>query len=173
MNFASPEWLYVTVAGTGLLVAGLTFLVFRFLSSSASAIEQDPEHLRKHSILPEDGRQAPADSDPFLQGGFVERRGAARRKGHAVDVLLSDANGEVEPVQALIIDRSLTGLGLEVWEDGEVEPGTVICVRPKRASAATTWTRVIVRRCKRVRSSWLLGCEFVRVPAGDLRIEFG
>src|SRR5262249_59657642 len=138
--FASPEWLYVTAGGAGLLVAGLTFLVVRFLTSASTTVVHDPEYMQKHSILPEHGRQSLADSDPFLQGGFVERRGAARPQGHAVDVLLSDANGEVEPVQGLVIDRSLTGLGLEVWEDGEVEPGTVISVRPKRASAATTWT---------------------------------
>jgi hypothetical protein len=134
------------------------------------ASEHDPRYVAEHSILPDSVPRAADDSDPFSHGSFNERRGAPRRKGNPVDVLLSDAKAEVEPVHGLVIDRSLTGLALELDQEGEVDIGTIISVRPSKGEV---WIRVIVRRREQTRSGWVLGCEFVRPPDSTSMLHFG
>lgn len=135
--------------------------------------DEDEDYLREHSMLPYSPEVADGGSDPFHEGGFRERRRAPRRKGNTVDVLLSDDKAEVQPISGIVIDRSTTGLALELYAEGEVEPGTVISVRPRKGSGDLVWTRVVVRRCEKRRSSWILGCQFVRPPSGTAMMDFG
>jgi hypothetical protein len=144
----------------------------RLLPDSAED-EADEAYLREHSMLPYSPENAGGGSDPFLEGGSHERRGAPRRKGNPIDVLLSDDNMEVEPVAGIVIDRSTTGLALELWSDGEVAPGTIISIRPRRTTTNTVWTKVVVKRCEKRRSSWVLGCQYVRPPGSNAMMEFG
>src|SRR5579871_6843399 len=60
--------------------------------------DDEEAYLRENSMLPYSPEVAEGGSDPFDQGGFRERRGAPRRSGNPVDVLLSDAKAEVEPL---------------------------------------------------------------------------
>lgn len=138
-----------------------------------SVDEADEAYLREHSMLPDSPENAGGGSDPFLEGGSHERRGAPRRRGNPIDVLLSDADAEIEPISGIVLDRSSTGLALELWSEGEVAPGTVISVRPRRTTANTVWTKVVVKRCEKRRTSWVLGCQYVRAPGMNAMMEFG
>jgi hypothetical protein len=147
-----------------------------------ASADAEEAYLREHSMLPyspenagggsDPGAEGSA-SDPFLEGGFRERRRAPRRKGNPVDVILTDDQEEVEPVAGVVIDRSATGLALELWSEGDIEPGTIISVRPRRNGADPTWTRVMVKRCEKRRTSWVLGCQYVRPPDVNRMMEFG
>jgi hypothetical protein len=179
---APPELYYMIGAGGALLVLAILFLLVRAIwvrfapaasEEAANGLDSQEAYLREHSMLPHSPETASGDSDPFVEGSTRERRSAPRRKGNPVDVLLSDAAAEVDPVTGVVLDRSATGLALELWVEGDVAPGTIISVRPKRPTADATWTRVIVRRCERKRTTWVLGCEFVRPPGVNTLMEFG
>ena len=171
---STPTYLLLMLAGgAGLLAAALTFFCIRAFSRSKSRSAAQEAYLREHSVLPEDVPEDAEGSDPFSSGSACDRRGAPRRRGNPVDILLSDAKIEVHPVRGVIVDRSVTGLGLELEEEGEVDPGTIISVRPKFAPDSTPWVRVIVRRREKTKIGWLLGCEFVKPPDGSALIQFG
>jgi hypothetical protein len=76
-------------------------------------------------------------------------------------------------VAGVVLDRSASGLALELWTEGDVAPGTILSVRPRRASSDASWVRIIVRRCERRKDSWVLGCEFVKRPGVNAMMEFG
>ncbi len=114
-----------------------------------------------------------AGPDPFTQGSTRERRVAPRRRGNPVAILVSDAAAEVPPVRGWIMDRSASGLGLELEEEGEVDIGTVLAVRPLEATDAVPWIRVEVRNRQLVGSNWRLGCQFLKPPAWDVMMRFG
>jgi hypothetical protein len=130
-------------------------------------------HLREYPSLPAEAQPSPLDDgDPFSDGSFTERRVAPRRNGRPVLVLLSDERAQVEPVPGHVIDRSVTGLGVTIEEEGELEPGTIISIRP-RNSPDIPWTKLIVRSCNRTGTTWRLGCEFVRPPDSISLMKFG
>jgi hypothetical protein len=187
------QWALIVLLPLGVVGASLTFLCLFFRGRRQDEAEKvedrdptlqdeeeyddetkeaDEEYLQEHSILPNTVPRSTSDSDPFSDGSFTERRLAPRRHGKPVLVLLSDEQREVEPVKGHVIDRSVSGLGLQLEEEGEVEPGTVISVRPKDAPEAA-WVKLIVRNCERNGSLWRLGCEFVRPPDGISLMQFG
>ena len=112
------------------------------------------------------------ESDPFHQGGGSERRVAPRRRGNPIAVLVSDAEAAVEPVRGWVMDRSAGGLGLELEEEGEVDVGTILSVRPAEGSYVP-WVKVEVRSCRRIKSAWRLGCQYLRPPSADIQMRFG
>jgi len=166
-----PTVLVLAMAGgAGLVAAAFIYFLFRFFHRKPAT---DDAFLREHSVLPENVPEDPEGSDPFSSGSSYDRRGAPRRKGNPVDVLLSDAKVEVHPVRGVVLDRSVTGIALELEEEGEVDEGTIISVRPKAALDSTAWVRVIVRRREKTKLGWILGCEFVKPPDGSALIQFG
>jgi len=117
--------------------------------------------------------QKSSDPDPFTQGSARERRGAPRRRGNPVPILVSDADNAVTPVRGWVMDRSGGGLGLELEEEGEVDIGTVLSVRPLDAPDTVPWVKIEVRNRQLCGSTWRLGCMFVRPPAWDVMMRFG
>jgi hypothetical protein len=151
----APLWLaVVTVLGAGILAASAT----RFARRPAAA---------GHRGLKKDTTK----DDPFQRSGS-ERRGAPRRRGNPIAVLVSDAKAEVEPVHGWVTDRSASGLGLELDEEGQVEVGTILSVRPVEGSSVP-WVKVEVRSCRRIQSAWRLGCQYLRPPSADIQMRFG
>jgi len=110
--------------------------------------------------------------DPYTQGSSFERRKAPRRGGNPIAILVSDAEGEVEPVRGWVLDRSLGGLGLELAEEGQVDVGTILSVRPTEGSYVP-WVKVEVRTCRRIGAAWRLGCKYLRPPVADIQMRFG
>jgi hypothetical protein len=111
-------------------------------------------------------------SDPFEQGSTSDRRTAPRRRGNPVAVRISDSEGQVEPVRGWVVDRSAGGLGLELEEEGDVEVGTVLSVRPTDAPDLP-WVKIEVRNRQKNGTTWRLGCQFIRPPAWNVLMRFG
>lgn len=155
----APFWLATAaVLVSGLLIAGAVRL-------SRGRAREDPE--REIDL----GKPVTA-GDPFMQGSFSERRKAPRRRGGHIAVLVSDAEGEVEPVRGWVVDRSVTGLGLELEEEGEVDVGTVLSIRPAEG-AVIPWVKVEVRNRHKHEGAWHLGCQFLKPPSADVMMRFG
>jgi hypothetical protein len=112
------------------------------------------------------------EGDLFQHGSRSERRVAPRRGGNPIPILVSDAKAEVEPVRGWVLDRSIGGLGLELEEEGEVDIGTVLSVRPAEGSSVP-WIKVEVRTCRKMGSAWRLGCQYLRPPSADILMRFG
>jgi hypothetical protein len=89
-----------------------------------------------------------------------ERRADPRRKGNPVSVQVSNEKATAEPFQGWVVDRSTGGVRLLV--DQEVKPNTVLSVRPSKSHPGFTWVQVRVKSCKPERSSYNLGCQFMR-----------
>jgi hypothetical protein len=46
--------------------------------------------------------------------------------------------------------------------DQEVKPNSVLSVRPSKAHPGATWVQIKVKSCRPERSSYNLGCQFMR-----------
>lgn len=165
------SWQIGLAAFAGIAAAAAMYLVLRAYYAKPAAVDDDDEYVREHSILPETVERSKDDSDPFSEGSGSERRKAPRRRGNPVAVLLADEDPDSEPVEGYIVDRSLGGLGVELEESVNVEPGTVLTVRPKLETAS--WTRVVVRNYQKMGANRRLGCQFTRPPDGQTMMHFG
>ena len=106
----------------------------------------------------------------FLQGVNRDRRGAARRKGNTVEVLVSLGQDQPE-IKGWVIDRSQGGLCLLLPQ--AITEKTVVRVRPRSASEQVPWTDVTVRSCREERGQYEVGCQFHRTPTFNLLLQFG
>lgn len=153
-----PTWQTWAIPAVGLFAAWLTLFAGRFVLSRwrAARAERTPP--------------GPAH-DPFDHGSATERRDALRRKDNHVEVLVSDAEAQQEPVRAWVIDRSTGGLCLLLHE--EVAPGTVLSVMPRQSPPGTPWVRAEVRSCRKDKAGYEVGCQFVRTPPWGVLLLFG
>jgi hypothetical protein len=135
-----------------------------------AAITQLQTDLRSHSQELDaylDGtRKKPVPIKPVTT---QERRAAPRRKGNPVSVYIR--NGNADPFQGWVVDRSSGGLRLLV--DDPLEPGCVLSVRPVKVHPAFPWVQVRVKNCHPERKSWSVGCQFVHKLAWDDLQQFG
>ncbi len=157
-----PRWQTAVIPVIGLLAAGFTFFAGRW------ALRR---RRNRPPVPPPPAEPASPDYDPFDQGSLTERRRALRRKGNSVEVLVGEGESPAEPVRGWVIDRSTGGLCLLLSE--EVASGTVLSVRPRTAPPETPWVRVEVRRCKKVRSGYEVGCRYERTPPWAVLLLFG
>jgi hypothetical protein len=151
-------WEQWGIAGAGLAVAGLAFVVGRRLLTPRPVAASPVENT------------APAP-DPFIEGSASEKRVAARRKGACLDVWLTNEQQGGSPQSARVADRSLGGLGLSCPH--HVAPGTILKVRPKDAPTMAPWVEVEVRSCNPEEGAWLLGCAFCKTPPYSVLLLFG
>jgi hypothetical protein len=159
---ASLDWKSYLVIGAGLIFACGGFLIARQLLH-----RQDDEEEADQGITPQED-----PNDPFTKGASYERRRAARRRGNPVAVLITDAETVVDPVVGYVVDRSVTGLGLELEQEGEVEPGTVLSIRVEKTTT-NPWIQVVVRNRRHVDGHWHLGCQFVKPVDYNSMMHFG
>jgi hypothetical protein len=117
--------------------------------------------------VPEEPVAPPPDEEPEdaleeadEDASWEDRRNEPRRKGNPVSVQVSNSTHSSEPFQGWVVDRSSGGLRLLV--DQEVKAGTVLSVRPTKSHPGFTWVQVKVKSCKPERSSFNLGCQFLR-----------
>jgi len=112
-----------------------------------------------------------AAADPFTEGTNRERRGALRRGGNPVAILISDADARAEPSHGWVVDRSTGGLCLSVPE--AVAEGSVLSVRTSNAPTTVPWVQIEVKNCRLVGKEYELGCRFVRTPPWSVMLLFG
>jgi hypothetical protein len=154
-----PSWQTWAVPAAGLIAALLSLLVGRLVLAN-----------RRSRIKPTADADEPVH-DPFDKGSLTERRDTSRRKGNPVEVLVTDTDEEREPARGWVVDRSMGGLCLMLNDD--VAAGTVLSVKPRSAPPATPWVQVEVRSCKKDRSGYEAGCQFVRTPPWAILLLFG
>jgi hypothetical protein len=150
-----PVW---TGFVAGVLSAGLTFAVGRVL-------------YRKPRRQPPPSRENTTSRDPFIHGSASERRTSLRRTGKPVKVYVSDAEGKAKPVEGWVVDRSMGGLCLSVYQPVPVR--TTLTVRTVTAPSDTPWVQVEVKRCQVQEDRWELGCQFLCKPAWAILLQFG
>jgi hypothetical protein len=119
----------------------------------------------------------PADSSSAIEhpvgSGPVESRFTRSQRRAPVPILVSDVEVTVEPVTGWVINRNVEGLTLELEEEGQVDPGTVLSVRPKEGDVSLPWVQVEVTRGKAVKGGWHLACRYVKTPPYNIRMLFG
>jgi hypothetical protein len=142
------------IPAIGLAVAGLAFLAGRRLL------------VRRRAAAP-----AAAPTIPPERGPIGERRTAARRGGHPVEIDLSDPDGSRPAQEGWVEDRSAHGLCLLLPHPAEV--GSVWNVRPHHAPSTLPPVAVEVRSCTPEGSEWKLGCRFLKTPSYAVLLLFG
>jgi hypothetical protein len=163
--FASEHLLWVTPVVVGAASAGLALIMGRgFLTRRRRVV--DPPAPRPTVM-----REGASDYDPFIHGSATEKRGALRRGGNPMPVLISDQEVKEQPYQGWILDRSTGGLCLAVGE--KVQPGTIVSVRTTNAPVTIPWVQIEVKTCREVDGNWELGCRFVKVPPWSVMLLFG
>src|SRR5262249_16859672 len=110
-------------------------------------------------------------SDPFIHGSAAEARAGVRRAGNPVEVRVADAEAVKELGRAWVIDRSVGGLCLALFEP--IATGTIISLRPNRGAELAPWVQVEIMSCRRASDSWEAGCRFVRTPPWSVLLLFG
>jgi len=108
--------------------------------------------------------------DPFVVGSVKERRGAPRRGGLSIPVLVWRSEGGPR-LQGAVADRSLTGLGILMR--APFASGTQLTVRPASADEKTPSVKVQVRTCRQKGTQWLVGCQFIQSPPTNILLLFG
>jgi hypothetical protein len=160
LDHESPPWQTWVIPAAGLFASLLALFAGRFVLGRRRAARAAPAADGPDPI-----------HDPFDRGSVSERRGTVRREGNPIEVLMSDADAEGEPTRGWVIDRSMGGLCLLLHD--EIAPGTVLSLKPRQAPPATPWVRVEVRSCKKERSGYEAGCQFVRTPPWAVLLLFG
>jgi hypothetical protein len=150
----------VVIAGIGAAALILTAGFFLLHHRRAASLCKTPAAQAAQS------EQAPGPVlDPFVFGSATERRTHFRRKGNTIAVLISDARGRAEPQSGLVVNRSTTGLGIEVKDP--IAVGTVLSIRPTSADSAFPWVQVTVSHCQVLPEGCLIGCRFEKgLPSG-------
>ena len=90
----SFDFFTVATLAVGLLAGAFIFWVGSILVSrrrDQEEYEYDQEEVR-------------GVSDPFVQGRYQERRGAARRGGNPIGVLITDEEATAEPIHGFVLD---------------------------------------------------------------------
>ncbi|HET6575851.1 MAG TPA: hypothetical protein VFG68_19775 [Fimbriiglobus sp.] len=102
---------------------------------------------------------------------YSDRRGAVRRDGHPVGVLVSSPTLRNGVESGFVLDRS-TG-GLRVALNVAVAAGIALQVKAEHAPETTPWVTVIVRNCRHAGQHYELGCEFDKTPPWNVLLLFG
>jgi len=160
MSGAVPLEIVVIGGGAaGLFAALLTLLLGRFLlarwrsTRAAPVVAAGPVH------------------DPFDHGSITEQRASVRRKGNPLEVLITDADVKQEPGRGGVIDRSMGGVCLLLHE--ALAAGTILSLKPRQSPPGMPWVQAAVRNCKKERTGYEVGCQFVKTPPWGVLLLFG
>jgi hypothetical protein len=106
-----------------------------------------------------------------VEPSYADRRGAVRREGQPVRVVLAGNTFRNGAADGYVIDRS-TG-GLKVAAQVAVAPGSTMQVRACDAPDTIGFVTLIVRSCRKADSYFELGCEFEKTPPWNVLLLFG
>lgn len=102
---------------------------------------------------------------------YADRRGAVRRDGAPVRVLLSSTTFHNGVNDGYVVDRS-TG-GLRILIQSAIAPGSTMQVKAVNAPDTVGFITVIVRSCRKNTDHFELGCEFEKTPPWNVLLLFG
>jgi len=168
--FDVPRWIsssegrLILIGGGAVLVALVVYGLLRLLSRSGRTLAADAPLQPAPHRMPE--------YDPFCQGSLSEQRGAWRRKGNPVGVLIRRAGSHNEPMRGWVCDRAVGGLGLAV--NCQFKEGERLSVLPASSSDVAPWVDVEVRSIvARGKNEWLIGCQFLTPMQWSVLLLFG
>ncbi len=102
---------------------------------------------------------------------FADRRGAVRRDGQPVQVVVASTTFRHGTEEGYVLDRS-TG-GLRIALPVAIAPGSTLQVRATNAPDTVGFVTVIVRNCRKNSDFFEVGCEFERTPPWNVLLLFG
>ncbi len=102
---------------------------------------------------------------------YADRRGAVRREGQPVRVVLAASTFRNGVCDGYVIDRS-TG-GLKIASQSAVAPGSTLQVRAVDAPDTVGFVTLLVRSCRKTDDHFELGCEFEKTPPWNVLLLFG
>jgi hypothetical protein len=102
---------------------------------------------------------------------YADRRGAIRREGALVRVVLAAPTFRGGLGEGFVLDRSTGGLRITVASPLEV--GTAVQVRAANAPETVEFVNVIVRSCRKSGEFYEVGCEFEKTPPWNVLLLFG
>ena len=102
---------------------------------------------------------------------YADRRGAVRREGQPVRVVLAASTFRNGACDGYVIDRS-TG-GLKIASQSAVAPGSTLQVRAVDAPDTVGYVTLLVRSCRKSDDHYELGCEFEQTPPWNVLLLFG
>jgi hypothetical protein len=102
---------------------------------------------------------------------YADRRGAVRREGQPVRVVLASPTFRNGVCDGYVLDRS-TG-GLRIAAQTAIAPGTPVQVRAADAPDTVEFVTIIVRGCRKNDDYYELGCEFEKTPPWNVLLLFG
>ena len=118
---------------------------------------------------------SPHDDDALAwappEPSYADRRGAVRRDGPPVRVVVAGAAFRSGAADGLVVDRSTGGLRLLL--PAGVAPGTTIRVRAANAPDTVGFVPVIVRSCRPGKDHFDVGAEFEKTPPWNVLLLFG
>ncbi|MBN9119125.1 MAG: PilZ domain-containing protein [Planctomycetes bacterium] len=129
----------------------------------------DPEKLATANANAVTGERA-LNWEPAGQS-YADRRGAVRREGQPVRVLLASTTFRNGACDGYVIDRS-TG-GLKIASQSALAPGSTLQVRAVDAPDTVGFVTLIVRSCRKTDDHYELGCEFEKTPPWNVLLLFG
>jgi hypothetical protein len=102
---------------------------------------------------------------------YGDRRGAVRREGQPVRVLLASPTFRNGASEGYVLDRS-TG-GLKIAMQAAIAPGTSMQVRASNAPDTVGFITVVVRSCRQNGDYYEVGCEFEKTPPWNVLLLIG
>jgi hypothetical protein len=151
----------------------VAILVLTFLCVNAALArrrrEIDPSKLVPASANAVTGEKA-LSWEPLGQS-YADRRGAVRREGQPVRVILAANTFRNGVCDGYVIDRS-TG-GLKIAAQDAIAPGSTLQVRAVDAPDTVGFVTLIVRSCRKTEDHYELGCEFEKTPPWNVLLLFG
>jgi hypothetical protein len=103
-----------------------------------------------------------------------EQRVAFRRQGNPVEVLVAELDKKDAPAVGSVLDRSLGGVRLTLYD--EVPVGVIMAIRPANCDALVPWTEVEIRSCRpsvEMPGRFEIGCQYVKSPPYSIQLLFG
>ncbi len=111
---------------------------------------------------------------PFVTAKPAEQRVAFRRQGNPVQIHVGRPDDKTTPDGGCVLDRSVGGMRLALYE--EIEPGTVLSIRPAHADKIVPWVDLEVRSCRisaEMTGQFEVGCQYVKSPPYSIQLLFG
>jgi hypothetical protein len=127
---------------------------------------------RRETLAPSPSPEKPPEPapDPFIIGSAFEKRGTIRRQGNPVEVALAEAEPKGELMRGWVVDRSMGGLCLHLYQP--VTPGTILTIRACNAPPATLWIQIEIRSCRQDGKFWEVGCKYLGSPSWGQLLQF-
>jgi hypothetical protein len=144
----------------------LSYLAFR---RRRTELVLDPTAVAPPSSKVIDVEKAATWAPP--EQSYADRRGAVRRDGAPVRVLLSSTTFRNGVNDGYVVDRS-TG-GLRILIQTAMAPGSTLQVKAINAPDTVGFVTVIVRSCRKTGEHFELGCEFEKTPPWNILLLFG